>query len=82
MTVTAEKVANRDIYNVSYDGGTGEGMVTATFHNNADGDKSQYKGVNDGEFIVTVAAGYSGEDNVTITAEDGTVLDEGTVTFG
>jgi len=82
MTVTAEKVANRDIYNVSYDPGNAEGLVTATFHNNTDGDKSQYHGVNDGEFIVTVAAGYAGEDDVTVTAEDGTVLDTGTITFG
>jgi hypothetical protein len=82
MAVSAEKVANRDIYSVSYDPAAGEGIVTATFENQADGDKSQYKGLNDGEFIVTVAAGYSGSDNVTITDANGHELDSGEVTFG
>jgi hypothetical protein len=79
----ATKVANRDLYEVTYANSSGEGTVTAVFENTANGDKSAYRGFDDGKFVVTVATGYEGEDDVTVTHDDnGEVLDSGTVTFG
>jgi len=83
MTVTASKIVTRDVYEVSYDNSTGEGTITATFENPANGDKSVYKGADDGKFVVTVGLGYSGSDEVTVEHDDDQeVLDSGTVTFG
>jgi len=82
MTVTATKIVNRDIYEISYDNSTGEGTVTATFENQANGDKSSKTAKDDGTLDVTVAKGYVGSDDVTVEHEDGTVLDSGVVTFG
>ena len=73
---------SRDIYSIAYDNSTGEGTVTATFTNQADGDKSAYKGSDDGEFIVTVAKGWSGTDDVSVVHDNGETLDEGEVSFG
>lgn len=81
MAVSAEKLVTRDIYEVSYDPGDGAGNIVAEFENPANGDKSTYKGANDGKFIVTVAKGYEGSDEVTIVGDNG-VLDGGTVEFG
>jgi hypothetical protein len=81
MSITATKIADRDCYGITYDGSTGDGVVTASFTNQADGDKSQYVGLDDGQFIVTVDAGWQGTDDVTITNEADEVVDEGTVSF-
>jgi hypothetical protein len=81
MAVEAAKVANRDIYEITYDGATGSGRVDATFSNPESGDVSVYTGVDDGSFIVTVAEGYQGEADVSVE-KDGQLVDEGTVTFG
>jgi len=83
MTVTATKLVNRDVYEISYDNSSGEGTVTAEFENPEDGDKSAYSGKDDGKFVVTVATGYEGSSDVTVTHDDNQeVLDTGTVTFG
>lgn len=82
MAITATKIVNRDVYELKYENSTGEGMVTAKLHNNENGDKSSKKAHDDGTLDVTVAAGWTGEDHVTITHDDGTVLDEDDVTFG
>jgi len=82
VTVTAKKITNRDIYEISYDNSTGAGNVVAKFHNQANGDKSSKVAQDDGTLDVTVAAGWSGTDDVTIEHEDGTALDSGEVTFG
>jgi len=82
MAVSAKKLENRDIYEISYGNSTGAGSVTATFTNQANGDKSSKKATDDGTLDVTVAAGFSGTDDVTIVHEDGTELDSGTITFG
>ena len=72
----------RDVYEVAYENSTGEGAITAVFENPENGDKSAYKGIDDGSFIATVANGYSGSANCTVTHDDGTELDSGEVTFG
>jgi hypothetical protein len=83
MTVVATKVANRDLYDVTYENSSGEGTITAEFENPADGDKSVYGGKDDGTFVVTVATGYEGTADVTVTHDDnGEVVDSGTVVFG
>jgi len=83
MTVAATKVANRDLYDVTYDNASGEGTITAEFENPADGDKSSYGGKDDGTFVVTVATGYVGTADVTIKHDDnGEIVDSGTVIFG
>jgi len=83
MTVAATKLVNRDVYEVSYDNASDEGTVTASFENPADGDKSSYSGKDDGKFIVTVATGYVGTADVTVTHDDnGEIVDSGTVIFG
>lgn len=82
MAVSAKKVANRDVYEVSYENSKGSGTVHAVFTNTADGDKSSTVEADDGKFTVTVATGWTGEDSVTVTHEDGDELDSGTVTFG
>jgi hypothetical protein len=81
MTITARKLDDRDIYEVSYDNSTGAGLVTAKFHNQANGDKSSKRVVDDGTLDVSVAYGYEGTDSVKIEHEDGTVLDEGEIEF-
>jgi len=82
MTVQATKITNRDIYEVTYDNSTGAGYVTAKFHNQENGDKSSKIAKDDGSLDVTVAAGWSGTDDVTIEHEEGVTLDSGEVTFG
>lgn len=77
----ATKLVNRDCYDISYDGSTGEGIIRARMVNTEDGDTSEYVGADDGKFLVTVATGYEGEAEVTVE-KDGEVLDEGHVTFG
>jgi len=84
MGITATKLDNRDVYEIDYsdvdeeiDGET----VTAVFTNPADGDKSSRTAVNDGAFTVTVAAGYTGTDEVTITGSDGGEV-SGSIVFG
>lgn len=81
MAVSAELIDNRDCYSITYDNSTGDGVIKAEFENQADGDKSAYRGVDDGTFIVTVAPGYTGVDNVVIS-KDGDEIDSGEVTFG
>lgn len=81
MAVSAKKLDNRDVYEIEYDPGDSVGNIVATFENPENGDKSTYKGANDGKFVVTVATGYQGTDEVTIVNDDG-VVDGGTVTFG
>jgi hypothetical protein len=82
MAITAKKLENRDIYEISYENSTGEGTVIAKFHNQENGDKSSKVAVDDGTLDVTVAAGWSGTDDVTITHENGDVLDQDVVDFG
>lgn len=77
----ATKLVNRDVYEISYEGASGEGVVTARLTNTETGDVSDYVGADDGKFIVTVATGYEGESEVTIQKE-GEIVDEGHVTFG
>jgi hypothetical protein len=73
---------DRDVYSVSYDAANVDGAtIEAKFHNHANGDKSVYTGANDGQFVVTVAKGYEGSDNVTITGSDGGEI-KGEVHFG
>ena len=73
---------DRDVYSVSYDETVVTGdTIKAKFHNQANGDKSVYTGSNDGEFIVTVAKGYEGTDDVTVTGSDGGE-ETGEVSFG
>ena len=79
----ATKIENRDCYEVEYDGATGTGAIKAEFTNPDNDDVSDYKGADDGKFIVTVDPGYVGTADVVVTHEaDGAVLDEGTVEFG
>jgi len=82
MALQAKKLEDRDIYEISYENSTGEGVVTATFTNQADGDKSSKKAVDDGTLDVTVARGWSGVDDVEIVHDNGETLDSGEVTFG
>jgi len=83
MAVEATKVANRDLYDVTYDGSSGSGTITARFENPDSGDISSYAGKDDGNFVVTVATGYTGTAEVTVTSdENGEELDSGTITFG
>ena len=85
MGISCTKVGEaRDVYEIDY-GDVDEDIqgatITATFTNMADGDKSNYHGVNDGAFVVTVQGGYKGEDEVTIVGSDGgTASDQ--ITFG
>lgn len=82
MAVSATKLVNRDIYEITYDASAIEGdLITATFENDADGDTSTYKGANDGKFVVTVSTGYKGSDTVTVTGSVGG-SDSGEITFG
>jgi hypothetical protein len=61
----------RDVYSVQYDETVVHGdTIEAHFHNHANGDKSVYAGSNDGDFIVTVAKGFKGSDNVTVRGAD------------
>ena len=73
---------DRDVYSVTYDpaeDGIVGATVSARFENTDD--VSVYTGSNDGEFVVTVAKGFTGTDHVTITgSESGEV--SGEVTFG
>ena len=80
MAVAAKKLDNRAVYEVTYDGASGEGAITATFTNPDNDDVSQYKGLDDGKFIV-VRDG-EGTAEVTIENVDGEVVDQGEVTFG
>jgi hypothetical protein len=82
MAVKATKLVNRDVYEVTYGNSTGAGAITAVFENPENGDKSAYKGSDDGKFVVTVDPGYEGSDALEVTHDDGTVLDSGEVTFG
>ena len=83
MAVEASKLVTRDVYEITYDNSTGSGTITATFENPDNGDKSSYKGADDGKFIVTVAKDYSGSDAVEVVSdENGETLDTGTITFG
>ncbi len=81
MAVTAAKLnVNRDIYEVSYDTDVVKGeTVSARFENASDVSVTQH--TNDGSFIVTVAEGYEGEDEVTVEGSD-SGEDTGTITFG
>jgi hypothetical protein len=85
MGITASKVGEgRDVYEIDYtdsDENVDGATITATFTNADSGDKSSYHGVNDGSFVVTVAGGYEGEDEVSIVGSDGGQV-SGTVTFG
>ncbi len=83
MSISASRLdVDRDVYEVAYDQGAVDGdTISAKFHNEANGDKSVYTGANDGQFIVTVAKGYEGTDNVTITGSGGGE-ETGEVTFG
>jgi hypothetical protein len=78
----ATLLVDRDCYGITYDGASGKGQITALFENPEDGDKSVYTGLDDGNFIVTVAIGYEGSSHCTITDADGNVIDEGDVAFG
>jgi hypothetical protein len=79
----ATKLVTRDVYEIAYENSTGSGTITATFTNPENGDKSVYKGADDGKFIVTVEKDYQGTDAVTVAAdENGETLDSGTVSFG
>jgi len=84
MGITASKVGEgRDVYTIDYsdaDGIAGE-TVEATFTNPDNLDKSSGAWANDGSFVVTVAGGYAGDSEVTITGSDGGEI-TGTVTFG
>jgi hypothetical protein len=80
MAVSASKLVNRDIYEVTYENSTGEGQISAEFENPADGDKSAYTGLDDGQFIVSVMAGYQGEADLHVK-KDGELIDSGRVTF-
>jgi len=81
MAVTAAKISDdRDVYSIEYDKDAVSGDTTkATFSNPSD--KSVYAGLNDGTFIVTVAQGYKGTDDVTVEGNVGGA-DTGEVTFG
>jgi len=83
MSITTSRLdVDRDVYAIEYDNDELEGdTIKAGFENPANGDKSVYTGANDGSFIVTVAKGYEGSDNVTITGSDGGD-EQGEVTFG
>jgi hypothetical protein len=83
MSVSISRLdVDRDVYAVEYDEtGVDGDTVAAKFHNHANGDKSVYTGANDGQFVVTVAKGYEGSDNVTITGSDGGEI-KGEVHFG
>ena len=82
MAISARKLEDRDLYEVSYGNSTGEGTVTATFTNQADGDKSSKKAVDDGTLDVSVAKDWTGVDDVTIVHDSsGETLDSGEVTF-
>jgi hypothetical protein len=82
MAVEATKVANRDLYDVTYDNASGEGLIEASFENPESGDISSYTGKNDGTFVVTVATGYSGTAHCTVSDAAGHLVDEGDVVFG
>jgi hypothetical protein len=82
MTVQATKVVNRDIYDVTYDGASGEGIVHAKMTNPDTGDVSTTDTKNDGAFTVSVGTGYEGTADVEITDAAGHEIDSGTVTFG
>src|SRR5262252_9004216 len=79
--VSASKVEGRDFYSMTYEGSTGEGAIEATMTNPATNDVSTYVGVDDGEFTVSVAAGYTGECDV-VVSKDGEELDTGHIVFG
>jgi hypothetical protein len=72
MSITATRLdLNRDVYSIEYDETVVHGdTIEAHFHNQANGDKSVYTGVNDGTFIVTVNKGFKGSDNVTVSGSD------------
>ena len=83
MAPQATLIHDRDIYDITYDGASDSGTVTAVFENPENMDKSSYVGADDGKFIVTVAVGYSGQSHLTVTHNDnGEVVDGGVVYFG
>lgn len=84
--ITASRLdVDRDVYEIQYGVDAASAVsgdtISAKFHNQANGDKSVYTGANDGKFVVTVAKGYEGTDDVTITGSDGGEA-TGEVTFG
>jgi len=83
MTVAGAKLfSNRDVYEITYDKGDGEGVFEAVLTNPETGDTSGVTGPNDGVFTVSVGGGYDGVSDVVVADVHGHELDSGTVTFG
>jgi hypothetical protein len=81
VAVVGTKVGKRDVYKFTYEGAENrDGGIVAKFVN-AEGEESDYKGLDDGEFVSTVASDYAGEAEVEVTDADGNVIDSGTVSF-
>jgi hypothetical protein len=78
----ATKLVNRDVYGITYDGASGQGLANVRLENPETGDVSTTQTVNDGAFTVTVASGYSGSCNVTVTDAGGHEVDSGEIEFG
>jgi len=81
MTIVMQKLDNRDVYEVTYNDQEVVGDTIVAEFENKTGGVSEYKGVNDGKFVVTVDAGFKGTDALTITGSDGGEA-KARVTFG
>jgi hypothetical protein len=82
MTVQAAKLVNRDVYEVRYDGASGDGVAKVRMENPETEDVSTTETKNDGVFTVTVGTGYEGTASIEIADAGGHLIDSGTVTFG
>lgn len=68
----AEKLDNRDVYNIPWgqEGSVQGPVVTLSFLNDHDGDVSSRTDKNDGNSEVTVATGWTGSDTCTVVGSD------------
>jgi hypothetical protein len=83
MTVEAKKLVNRDVYELTYEGASGDGIANVRMENPDTGDVSTTETKNDGKFTVTVGKGYEGVADVTISEGDGGgEIDSGQVVYG
>jgi hypothetical protein len=82
MTVQAAKLVNRDVYGITYEGASGEGIVQVRMQNPETGDISTTQTVNDGSFTVTVGTDYEGTSDIEIVDDGGHTVDSGTIVFG